>query len=282
MKLIKIWLICVFLGITATALAEADKDIKPLRVGMLPSLSLQKLFERFTPLQAYLTQALHRPVILLTATNYETYMKRASEYEYDLYFAAPHMAAYAESEFGYRRISLMTRDLGGYLLVRTGGPIKKISDLKGRTVSAPERLAIITMMGELMLEQNNLIPGKDVKIDYTSTHNNAILALSGGKVDAAIASTAIFDIVKSELRNKLTILKKTDNVSHLMFMASPKLPEKEYTELREAMLRFKADGPGKEFFTRSPYGDMAEIHDEDMQNMQPYIKMLKQRLPDKM
>ena len=65
MKLIKIWLICVFLGITTTTLAEADKDIKPLRVGMLPSLSLQKLFERFKPLQAYLTQALHRPVILL-------------------------------------------------------------------------------------------------------------------------------------------------------------------------------------------------------------------------
>jgi phosphonate transport system substrate-binding protein len=281
MKLSRIWFILLLLNLATIAFAAGNKDIKPLRVGMLPSLSLQKLFERFTPLQDYLKQTLHRPVILLTATNYETYLKRAGEYEYDLYFAAPHMAAYVESEFGYRRISLMTRDLGGYLLVRTGGPIKKVSDLKGRVVSAPERLAIITMMGEVLLEQNNLTPGKDVKIDYTSTHNNAILALSGGKADAAIASTAIFDIVKSELRNKLTILKKTENVSHLMFMASPKLPEKEYTQLREAMLRFKADGPGKEFFKRSPYGDMAEIHDEDMRNMQPYIKMLKQGLSGK-
>ena len=209
-------------------------------------------------------------------------MKRASEYEYDLYFAAPHMAAFAEADSGYKRVSMFTRDLSGYLIVRKEGPIKTVSDLKGRTVSAPENLAIITMMGEFLLEQNNLLPGKDVKIDYTSTHNNAILALSTGKADAAIVSTAIFDIAKPEIRNKLTILKTTGNVSHLMFMASPKLSEQEYVQLREAMLHFKADGPGKEFFKRAPYGDMTEIHDEDMQNMQPYIKMLKQRLPDKM
>lgn len=281
MKLIKIWLICIFLGITATALAEADKDLKPLRVGMLPSLSLQKLFERFKPLQAYLTQALQRPVILLTATNYETYMKRASEYEYDLYFAAPHMAALAEADSGYRRISMFTRDLSGYLIVRTAGPIKKVSDLKGRTVSAPESLAIITMMGEHLLAENNLLPGKDVKIDFTSTHNNAILALSSGKADAAIVSSAIFDIAKPEIRNKLTILKTTGNVSHLMFMASPKLSDKEYVQLREAMLHFKADGMGREFFKRAPYGDMTEIRDKDMRNMQPYIKMLRRRLPEK-
>lgn len=273
--------ICLFIFCCAVVQAEQVAEPKPLRLGMLPSLSLQKLFERFAPLRLYLEKTLHRPVILLTASNYETYIRRASEFEYDLYFAAPHMAALAEQDSGYRRIALLTRDLSGYLVVRKDGPIKAVADLKGRTVSAPETLAIITMMGEVLLQEHNLVPGKDVRMDYTTTHNNAILALATGKADAAIASTGIYDIARPEIRDNLTVLETTRNVSHLMFMASPKLSEPEYQQLRAAMLKFTADGPGKEFFARSPYGDIAEIKDTDMQQMRPYIKMLKRRIaPD--
>lgn len=279
MKPIRTWTICLLLCLSTMANAKENENVKPLRVGMLPSLSLQKLFYRFKPLQAYLKKTLHRPVVLLTATDFETYMKRASKYEYDLYFAAPHMAALAEADSGYRRVSMFTRDLSGYLIVRRTGPIKNIEDLKGRTVSVPEPLAIITMMGEVLLEKHHLYPGKNVRMDYTSTHNNAILALSTGKADAAVVSSAIFDIARPEIRDKLKILATTTSVSHLMFMASPKLPKQEYRQLKQAMLHFTAKGPGKEFFRRAPYGDMTEIHNADMQNMQAYIKKLKQRLP---
>ncbi|MEJ2398703.1 MAG: phosphate/phosphite/phosphonate ABC transporter substrate-binding protein [Gammaproteobacteria bacterium] len=264
---------------SSLVMANNASDTSPLRVGMLPSLSLQKLFYRFKPLQTYLSRAMHRPVLLLTASDFGTYMYRASKYKYDLYFAAPHMAALAEKDSGYRRVSMFTRDLSGYLIVRRDGKIKKINDLKGGTVSVPEPLAIVTMMGENMLEQHHLVPGKDIKIDYSTTHNNAILALITGKADAAIVSSGIFDIAKPSIRNKLEILARTSSVSHLMFMASPKLPEQEYQKLKQAMLKFTADGPGKEFFRRAPYGDMTEIQDSNMQNMQRYIRKLKQRLP---
>lgn len=278
MKLKQFIALVFLLFFASTGFSEGERQVKPLRLGMLPSLSLQKLFERFTPLQQYLEKTLKRPVILLTAANYETYIQRASEYEYDLYFAAPHMAALAEADSGYRPVSMFTRDLSGYLIVRKDGPIKKVLDLKGRTVSAPETLAIITMMGETLLEEYQLIPGKDVIIDYTPTHNNAILALTAGKVDAAIASTAIFDIAKPEIREQLSILSTTKNVSHLMFMASPKLSDTEYAQLIDVMLHFTANGPGKEFFTRAPYGDMASLTREEMQKMKAYIPKLKQRI----
>lgn len=272
------FLSCVLLAAGLAHAAHREHE-KPLRVGMLPSLSLQKLFYRFKPLQAYLVKTLHRPVILLTANDFQTYMYRASKHEYDLYFAAPHMAALAEKMSGYRPVSMFSRNLSGYLVVRRNGGIKHIKDLKGRSVSMPGPLAIVTMMGENLLEQHHLIPGKDVKVDYTTTHNNAILALYTGKTDAAVVSTGIFDIIKPSIRNKLHILAKTKSVSHLMFMASPELPEKEYLKLKHVMLKFTADGAGKEFFRRAPYGNMTRIHKSDMQNMRVYIKKLKKRLP---
>lgn len=270
-------LLCVLL-VSGQAMAASQQQT-PLRVGMLPSLSLQKLFYRFKPLQAYLVKTLHRPVILLTANDFQTYMHRASQYKYDLYFAAPHMAALAENMSGYRRVSMFTRDLSGYLVVRRNGPIKTIQDLKGHIVSMPGPLAIITMMGENLLERHHLLPGQDVILDYTSTHNNAVMALHTGKADAALVSSGIFDIIRPSIRDKLHILAKTGNVSHLMFMASPKLPEKEYLELKAAMLKFTAEGPGREFFRRAPYGDMTRIRNKDMKDMQIYIEKLKKRLP---
>lgn len=272
------WLLGVVILIAGNAsTAEIDNN-KPLRVGMLPSLSLQKLVERFKPLQKYLEKTLHRRVILVTATNYATYLKRASEYEYDLYFAAPHIAALVETDYGYRRISKMTRVLRGYLVTRADGKIKRVDDLKGHTISAPQELAIISIMGEALLEAHHLQPGRDVKLDYTPTHNNALLALTTGKADAAIVSAPIFDIISRELHSKLTILDTTKTASYLMFMASPKLPEEEFRQLRDAMLKFRADGAGKEFFKLSPYGDTGVIQDEDMRIMRPYVAMLKQHL----
>ena len=278
MNRVRILLTCVLILITTVVSAVGDDGVKPLRLGMLPSLSLQKLFERFKPLKTYLEQTLHRPVILLTATDYATYMNRAGQYEYDLFFAAPHMAALAETDYGYRRVSMMTRDLRGYLVTRANSQIKRIEDLKGHTISTPQELAIITMMGEALLEAHHLQPGRDVTIDYTSTHNNAILALTTGKTDAAIVSAPIFEIISRDLHTKLTILDTTKTASHLMFMASPKLPQAEYKKLRDVMLKFRADSAGKEFFRRSPYGDSGMIRDEDMRNMRPYVRLLKQRL----
>lgn len=273
------WILCCVFLVSGQAIAAERKHPKPLRVGMLPSLSLQKLFYRFKPLQAYLVKTLHRPVILLTANDFQTYMRRASKYDYDLYFAAPHMAALAENMSGYRPVSMFTRNLSGYLVVRRNGPIKTIADLKGHVVSMPGPLAIVTMMGEHLLERHHLVPGKDVKIEYTTTHNNAILALKSGKADAAVVSTGIYDIIRPSIRDKLHILATTDHASHLMFMASPKLPEKEYLEIKRVMLKFTAEGPGKEFFRRAPYGDMTQIRPADMKNVQIYINKLKKRLP---
>lgn len=281
MKNLKLAIIGFLFCISGILHADAPPDTKPLRVGMLPSLSLQRLFERFKPIQAYLEKTLQRPVILLTATDYATYIKRAGQYEYDLYFAAPHMAALVEKDYGYRRVSKMTRDLVGDIIVRDDGGIKRVEDLKERTISAPQELAIITMMGESLLEQHHLFPGRNVRIDYTGTHNNALLALTTGKVDAAIAVAPIYEVFRRDHDTKLTVLATTPTASHLMFMASPKLPEQEYEKLRAAMLAFRADGAGKEFFLRNPYGDSAPISNADMQEMQPYAAILRQRISTK-
>lgn len=249
----------------------------PLRVGLLPYVSTQRLLDSYLPLKLYLENTLHRPVTLVTAPNFRSYVERARAHEYDLYLTAPHFAALAEAQFGYKRVSRLLRELDGVIVVRKNGPVRSVADMKGRVMTTPDSLAIITMLGELLLSDNKLVSGKDVTVQYTPSHNNAILAVAGGKADAAVTSAAVFETMPQEVRDQLVILTRTKTVPHMMFMASPEISERDYRALRDAMLRFTAGGAGRAFFERSGYGDMGEITDAQMEQLRPFVTLLQQR-----
>lgn len=263
--------------VSLTILAE-NAPAPPLRVGLLPFLSTAKLLADFAPIKDYLEIKLQRPVILETAPNFKSYIERAGQYQYDLYLTAPHIAALVEHDYHYRRVSRLTRGLDGSIVVRKDGPIKSIDDLKNHVFTTPADTAITTMLGEQLLLQHHLYNGKNITIQYTPSHNNAIIAVATGKADAAVTSAAVFENMAPEIRDKLAILTKTETVPHMMFMASPKLSGRDFKALRQAMLEFTASGPGKAFFEKSGYGDMGKITDKEMQQLRPYVRMLQQRL----
>jgi phosphonate transport system substrate-binding protein len=276
-RLLMLMLLCGVIGV-APAQTESTSSTKPLRVGLLPYLSTEKLLMRFAPLKAYLESSLHRPVILETAPNFESYIDRAGHYQYDLYLAAPHIAALAETDFHYRRVSRLMRELHCAIVVRNDGSVKSLKDLRGRIVTTPSDTAIVTMLGEKLLSDNKLVAGKNITVEHTPSHNNAIIAVANGRADAAMTSAAVFETMPKDVRDRLDILITTEKVPHMMFMASPKLPEAEYQELTRVMLLFTAAGPGKEFFQSTGYGDMGKITDQKMKQLSPYVKTLKQRI----
>lgn len=250
---------------------------RPLQFGLLPYISTRKLFTYYTPIKKYLEKTLGRPVRMSTAPDFATYIERARQGEYDLYHTAPHFAAQAEYEFGYQRVSRFLRKLDGSIIVARDGPIKQPEDLRGRTLCTPDALAIITFLGEQWLLENGIQPGVDVEIRNFPSHNTAILAVLRGKAEAAVSSAAVFENMPKTVSDKLRILTTTKKVPHMMFMAGANLPNKEYLELRKAMLAYTADAAGESFFAATGYGDMGEITDKEMSRLSPFIAELNTR-----
>lgn len=250
----------------------------PLQFGLLPYLSTRKLFSHYAPLQHYLEKALGRPVRMSTAPDFATYIKRAREGQYDLYHTAPHFAAQAEAEFGYRRVSRLLRELDGSIVVARDGNIRSVADLRGRTLVTPDALAIITFLGEQWLRDNGLRPGVDVEVIHAPSHNSAIMAVARGDAEAAVTSASVFENMPQKISHRLRILASTKKVPHMMFMAGPHLSDLEYQQLRKAMLAYTAKGAGSEYFTMTGYGDMGPIEDRDMQRLAPFLKELNQKL----
>lgn len=284
------WLYRVSLGLAAALLiftqqalaaeaADGDREAKrPLQFGLLPYVSTRKLFAYYAPLQAYLEKTLGRSVRMSTAPDFATYIERARRGEYDLYHTAPHLAAQAEAEFGYRRVSRLLRELDGSIVVARDGPIHRAADLEGRTLQTPDALAIITFLGEQWLLDNHLRPGMDVEVRHSPSHNTAILAVARGEAEAAVTSAAVFENMPYRINHRLRVLTSTKKVPHMMFMAGPNLSEEEYQALRKAMLAFTANGAGATFFTSTGYGDMGRITDREMQRLKPFISELNVKL----
>lgn len=263
-------------GLLAVPVPAAE--LPALQMGVLPYLSGERLFEVFLPMKEYLEAQLNRRIVLSTAPDFKTYVQRAARGDYDIYQTAPHFALLAETEQGYRRISRLTRELDGDVIVLRDGPVRRPEDLRGRIVITPDALAITSMLGEQLLKDHGLSAGRDYRLLRAASHNNAILTVHHRAADAALTSAAVFEQLSPELRRDLRILAKTRKVPHMMIMAHSRLPMADYERLKHALLAFTRDGPGRKFFKATGYGDMGPITDADMAKLQPFLMDLKDRL----
>jgi len=250
----------------------------PLQMGVLPYLSSERLFGIFLPMKEYLEEQMKRRIVLTTAPDFKTYVRRAARGDYDIYQTAPHFALLAEVEHGFRRVSRLTRELNGDVIVRRTDPARRVEDLRGRTVITPDALSVTSMLGERLLKVHGLSPGRDYQLLRTTSHNNAILTVHRGGADAAFSSVEVLEGLAPEVRNDLRILRKTGQVPHMMIMAHPRLPAADYQRLKRALLAYTRDGAGREFFQATGYGDMGPITDADMARLRPYLQDLKDRL----
>ena len=250
----------------------------PLQMGVLPYLSSDHLFKNFLPMKDYLEAQLGRRIVMSTAPNFKAYMQRAARGDYDIYQTAPHFALLAETEYGYRRVGRFTRDLSGDVIVRNDASVHRIEDLRGQIVITPDALAITSFLGEQLLQEHGLLPGRDYRIVRSASHNNAVLTVYRRQAAAALSSAAVFEQLPAEIRRELRVLAKTREVPHMMVMAHPRLSQPEYERLKSALLAFTRAGPGRKFFATTGYGDMGPITDADMESLRPVLKGLKEHL----
>lgn len=250
---------------------------RSLVLGIFPYLNAHKLYRVYLPVKHHLELELGRPVILITAPDYRSFLERTAAGDYDLVVTAPHFALLAEQESGFRRIGKALPLLQGALIVRRDSGIEWIGDLEGRSVAMPDELAIITLLGEEVLQQYDLNTEQDVQILNQSGIKRPILLVSRGQVDAAVTVSGVLNSMPVYVQDSLQILELTREVPHIMFMASPDLDEQTYLKMRDALLGYSESGPGVRFFRDSQLGGLEPIQDEDMQVLEDFVELLQLR-----
>lgn len=247
-----------------------------LRLGLLPHLSPQLLMKTYQPLANYLEQQLGRPVMTVSAPDFQTYSKRCIDGDYDIYLTAPHLAAFAEEQNRAHRLSRFSRVLHGVIVVPVDSPYTNVRDLRGLQLATPDPMAVITLLGEATLLEHGLKPHIDLDVIHMQTHNTALLAVANGRVDAAVAGVSAYEKMQPNIQSKLRVLKNTASVPHMMFMASTDLPDDEYHTIKDTLLKFTADGAGAGFFTTQgkAFADLVSISENDMQSVATLVPLI--------
>jgi phosphonate transport system substrate-binding protein len=169
----------------------------PITIGVVIDGSNQ---EDRAPLQAYLTKAMGRPVVIASPDNYGAAVAALADGSYD--FACLGALVYIRARAKYGVIPLVQRatDLQYHtiFITGTGSSIYSLRDLKGKQFAFGD---IASTSGHLMayheLNEAGINPETDLKYRYTGNHLATAALVANGAVDAGAIDKTVFDFLIS-------------------------------------------------------------------------------------
>lgn len=222
-----------------------------LRFGVFPQLSARTLAETYQPLADHLGRGLGRPVALESAADFFTFHERTLAGEYELVLTAPHMAWLAWKEGGYRPLLVYREPARGFVVVRADSPLRRLSDLRGKSIVIPDANAVISLRLEKLLAAAGLKLGRELAVTEVGTHTNAALYVHDGQADAAIVGIFPMKRLPKEVRERLRILAETPPLPSHVFLVPPRTSAARERALAVAIAGFMANEAGRRFLEKT-------------------------------
>jgi len=252
----------------------AASEKTPLVLGVFPYVSPGQLAAFHTPLKEHLATSLQRPITLVTAPDFLTFIERTRAGQYDIIITAPHLGRLAETRDGYLRLAQTGHAVQGIFLARKDSDIHSIEDLKGKSVMIAQKVSIIYQMAEQVLRQKGLVPGESVTIIETRTHNNAMHAPVRGEADASVTGTLLWRVLADEQKNRMRVIGTTEELPGFLLMANKRLAAPDVARIKGLLLDFHLVPGSEAYFATTGYEKFKHIDDRVMQRMDPYTRIL--------
>jgi phosphonate transport system substrate-binding protein len=210
--------------------------------GVLPQVATAKLAEMWVPFLEKLSEKAGVKLKFVTAPNISEFGARAASGTYPFYYH--NTLAYVQQDDRY---AAFAREVGaktvGVLIVAKSSGLKKLSDLKGKTVAIPSAGSFGAAVLPLYAVQNEggLELQKDVKVVVSGSHEAGYQAVLQGKADAAGGLTRTFELFPEESRANLKVFYTTKAYSPLPFAARKDVPKEVVAKVQKALVDFSKD-----------------------------------------
>jgi phosphonate transport system substrate-binding protein len=175
------------------ALADWKADYKELVFAAVPDENATGMEKRFQPFMDYLTKEIGVPVKLRIANDYAAVIE--GQIAGNIHIAQYGPAAFARAlmngakaeAFGMQVNKDGTKGYYSVLYVKKDSPYQKIEDLKGKNLGLVDANSTSgNNVPRFELDKMGIDPDKYFSnVVYTGSHENAVIALQQGQVDAA-------------------------------------------------------------------------------------------------
>lgn len=241
--------------------------------GVFPYISPVQLVKFHKPLRKKMESILGKPVSIVSAPSFKKFIKRTSLQEYDFIMTAPHLGRLAEVRDKYRPIVHTMHKVQGVYLVKKDSSIRSLSDLKGKSISAVGRAAIITQMSMQQLTKLGMQVGKDVKYTLTKNHNSSMYAPLRGESDASLTGITIWrKITKdAELKKKMQVIGGTAIAPGFMIMAQKDVSQEAIDSLKKGLVDYNNSDEGKKYLEATGFIELKVAEKGVMKKLDPFI-----------
>lgn len=211
---------------------EAAPEGPRLVVGRIPAENPVKALQAMQPLMKLMGERLGMRIQPASARDYDDFIQKMADGEYDIAFLAPLAYVAARDSTGYEAIARPVR--GGsdsytaIIISRVDGPIRTLADLKGSSFAfADERSTSGSVVPRAYLLRNGIDPARDFrKTGFVGGHDNVVMNVYRGVYDAG----ACFNDARpraldgdAEKVAQLRIVATTDTIPNEPIAVSPRL-----------------------------------------------------------
>ena len=264
--------LATFAATLPPAMARGDE----LLFGVYPYLTPTQIVQQFAPLKEYMGKTLERPVVMVSAPDFATFIERTRKGEYDVIFTAPHMGRLAETRDGYKPVAQTGYQIVVVVLARRDGPIRSLDDLRGHSLAIGARNSMTYQILFEALKQKGLALGQDIRLVQAASFSNVLQAVMRGEADAGGTGTLLWDVATDEQHKALRVVFQSAPVSGFLLMAHPRLGETDIRRLQQALPAFVHTPAGAGYFRQTQQIDFRPLDDAAMKRIDPYVTDLLQ------
>lgn len=256
--------------------ANTEKD-KEIVFGVLPMLSTEKLIARFGPMADYLSKEIGIPIRLVTAPDFSSFLQRSNTGKrYDIMFTAPHMYYISQRKAGYKAIvRVAAHDMKAIIVVPENSGIKTIQDLKGKTLSTTDSIALATLMIKAHLVKAGIDWEKDLKLIYTPSHNASLVSAYKNITDAGSLMIPPYKRAKKEIKKSMRVVSTTDGSPHMPLAVSSTLDKMTVTKIKNSLVNLKSSKEGKALLKHLRWPGFVSVEPKEYDKLKWAVEQLK-------
>lgn len=276
------------------------KDYKPeeLTVQFVPSQNADKLEAKAKPLEKLLSKELDIPVKVSVSTNYNTIVEAMKSKKVDVGFLPPTAYTLAHDQkaadvllqaqrFGVNKdgsnSDKLVDNYKSEILVKKDSGIKSIKDLKDKKIALQDVTSTAGYTYPVVdMDKEGINPNKDMKVVNVKGHDQAIISLMNGDVDAAAVFQDARNIVKKDepkVFDETKILKLTEKIPNDTISVRSDMDNKWRDKLKKAFKDISKTKKGhkiiSEVYSHEGYTDSKDSNFDQVREYDKKVKDLK-------
>lgn len=244
--------------------------------GIHPLHNPARLFQVYGPIMDRLNAAIPEAHFSLEASrNYEEFDRKLYARHFDLALPNPYQTVNSLGH-GYRVFGKMGDDdqFRGIILVRKDGPVRQVSDLKGKILSFPALTALAaTMLPQQFLHERGL-PLKDYQANYVGSQESSIMNVYLGNSVAGATwppPWQAFNKDHPEYAAQLKIMWSTEALPNNGLVARDNFPPQLLKKVSDVLFTLSESEAGRAILASLPLSRFEAANDQTYQPVRDFV-----------